>query len=784
MKAYSRILFPTAVATIAIAALLGSGPEMNASAHNHSVTASSQDTVLYTADAYKIGRRGNFIQTIVADSSMLAQAELELPSSDTLGGVADSLVTADSIAVAADSAKIIADSLRRLKEEKIFAKDSIAKSRLRILQTFALPDSMQYKRIISWKLDQDFQKMNTSIPDTGFNYFFNEYPFRKKDVNATWLGVSGSPVQEYNFFKRENNSGYDFFAPYESWSYDKSTLPQYNTKTPYTELQYFGTLLAGASKETDNIHLLTTQNFTPELNVTLMFNVFGGAGILENEKTRNSTFAAYTNYLGKNYLLHTGYIGNKISRGENGGIQDLRWVRDTTVDAREIPVHSSTNSSYSKHQTFYVDQQFRIPFNFINRIKARKDSTFVLSDSLERNITTAFIGHSSSFENFGRTFKSDGQEDIFNVKKLDNKVFLKLQPWSESAIVSKLNAGIGDYMEFTSARDSISIANDSLSPVCRRNSVYVYAGVEGNVSKYFKWDAKGKYVFLGNDSGDFAIDANARLNLYPFRRHKGSPLSIGAHFETSLKEPHLYQQSFQSVTTPSLAWQNDFGKRLTTKVEGFLDIPHWNLKAEVGYALLNNYIYYNETGIICQHNSIVNVLSASLRKDFVIGNFLHLDNRILFQKSSNPDVLPLPMLAANLKYFIQFVVQRNEAGNKVLEMQFGANAFMNTKWYSPAYNTVLGVFQNQKTTQYYNGPIFDVFLNAQWKKACIFIKMENIGNGWPLKKPDYFTADGYLYPQMKRLATLKLGIYWPFYISPVQNRKVSFESQSANDSKK
>jgi hypothetical protein len=136
---------------------------------------------------------------------------------------------------------------------------------------------------------------------------------------------------------------------------------------------------------------------------------------------------------------------------------------------------------------------------------------------------------------------------------------------------------------------------------------------------------------------------------------------------------------------------------------------------------------------------------------------LHLDNRVLFQVSSNPDVVPLPTLAVNLKYFIQFNISHG-----VLLMQIGANGFYNTAWNSPAWNPALGVFRNQVENLYNNGPYVDAFANMQWKRATIFVKYENANQGWPMKKNDYFSADRYINTQR----VLKLGIYWPFYTQP------------------
>ena len=149
-------------------------------------------------------------------------------------------------------------------------------------------------------------------------------------------------------------------------------------------------------------------------------------------------------------------------------------------------------------------------------------------------------------------------------------------------------------------------------------------------------------------------------------------------------------------------------------------------------------------------------MSASLKKNFEVWKF-HLDHQALFQLSSNNDVLPLPMLALNLRYYLQFDVVRN-----VMQMQIGANAAFTTKWYAPAFNPVLGVFHNQNVTEYGNCPYIDAFVNIQWKRACIFVKVVNVNMGWPNKSADYFSADGYIAPQR----AIKFGISWPFYIQP------------------
>ena len=688
------------------------------------------------------------------------------------------------------------------------AKDSVIAATPRILETFAIPDSMQYKRIISWNEDRYFHDVNLKELDTTYNYHFNEYPFYKEDINTTWLGVSGSPEMTYNYFKRAQTDNAIFYTPLQRYSYSPETLPNYNTKTPHTELAYWGTLFANKEKEESNIRVLTTQNILPELNLTLEFRRFGGNGILKREDTNNRNVVIASNYMGKRYLMHTGYIYNKVARSENGGIVDNFWIRDTTVDAREIDIYLKNASSTTKKNTLFLDQSYRIPFTFLENLKGRKErkrqeavrdsimtsgdslaiaallenetldeieETEVAVDTVNKDITTAIIGHSSEYSVFRRIYQDDistsddlGRQffndrfylnptrsaDSLRVMKFENRFFIRLQPWKSDAIVSKLDVGIGDklanYFTFNTA-DYVQGSSNTLL-----NSTYLYAGARGQHKKYFTWDAKGEYTFLGYEINDFGIHANLAFSAYPFRRDRKSPLTLKAHFETTLKEPDYYEQH---LCTNHYMWNNDFGKISSTKIGAALEIPRWDLHASFDYALLSNNIYYDTEGIVRQNTDPMSVMTASLRKDFIVWKF-HLDHQALFQLSSNKDVIPLPMLALNLRYYLQFDVVK-----KVMQMQIGANAAFTTKWYAPAFNPVLGVFHNQNVAEYGNCPYIDAFVNIQWKRACIFVKIVNVNMGWPNKSADYFSAAGYIAPQR----AIKFGISWPFYIQPGRN---------------
>lgn len=714
------------------------------------------------------------------------------------------------------------DSILNRKDSLLAAKDSIRAATPRILETYAVPDSMQYKRMITWTHDRNFNNVNLFDLDTSYNYHFYDYPFYKEDINSTYLGVIGSPVQTYDFFKREEEENAIFFSPYSSYTYSPESLPMYNTKTPYTELAYWGTLFANTEKEESNIKILTTQNITPELNLTLEYHRFGGNGMLKREDVDNRTFVASTNYLGKRYLMHAGYIYNKVRKSENGGITDNFWIRDTTVDAREIDVHLSNASNTIKKNSIFLDQSYRIPFSFINKIgqkkemkaeQARRDSIMASGDSvainryleeeqeqltleaseedadtLNTDITTAFIGHSSEYSVFTKMYTDEisagdaGQagRDFYNnrfylnpvssadsqrVMKFENKLYIRLQPWSDDGIISKLDVGLGDkllnYYDFSSTQNYLSKGKNVV-----RNSVYLYAGAQGQLKRFMKWYATGKYNFLGAEINDFDVDANISFNIFPFRKDRNSPITFNARFNTSLKEPDWYQQHYLSN---HYKWDNSFGKISTTKIEGSASIPKWKLKANFGYALLGNNIYYDTEGIVRQNGTPMSVMTASLMKNFRLWKF-HFDHQALFQLSSNNDVLPLPALSLNFRYYFQFDVVK-----KVMQMQIGANAWYNTKWYAPAYSPALGLFHNQTEEKYGNSPYIDAFVNIQWKRACIFVKFVNAAMGWPDNAVDYFSAHHYIRPQR----ALKFGIFWPFYIQSGKNASVGGGASAA-----
>ena len=668
----------------------------------------------------------------------------------------DSLVQAyfDSIAVRLPDTTDIKRAIRRIRKEE---RDSLRAARPRVLETYVLPDSLYYRRILVWTSDKKYNEMTLQGLDTTANDNFYEYPMYRKDLDASYLGTAGSAALYHNYFKREEVVDAPMFSPYIGDSYTDETVPQFNTKTPYTELGYWGTPFANRNSEESNLKLLTTQNITPAFNFTLAYRRLGSRGMLVNEATDHRTTTIVGNYTGKRYFANFGTVRQRVEHGENGGIQDPFWIRDTSVETKSISVNLSTAANTYKRRSWFIHQTLAVPMNFF-----RKDR-----DSLSIGEgTMAHLGHSAEFTTYNKVYTdqiassdSAGRAFYFNkfyldettssdelaVRNFENRVFLKLQPYAPDALLARINAGAGYQILSTYGFRP----EDYLSgrQYHNQHNLYVYGGASGQLRRYIAWNADADYYLAGYRMFDFDLSANLRLSVYPI----DEGIHLSGKFHTGLKTPHPFEQT---IFTNHHQWDNEFSKVSRNTLEAELSIPKWRLDAAFSYALVANMLYYDTLSVIRQYSEApVSVMSARLRKDFTLWR-LHLDNQALFQLTSAPEeVLPLPKLTLNLRWYFDIDVVK-----EVMNIQLGVNAIANTRWYVPAFAPDLGQFYNQTREKIGNAPYFDLFANIQWKRASIYVKYTNAFQGWP--NSDYFSAYRYIRPT----SGVKFGILWPFYV--------------------
>lgn len=680
--------------------------------------------------------------------------------------VPDSLAAAtDSLTIGIDTVKAVQYTkreLRRMHRDSVWNyKDSVLRNTPRLLHTYVFDDTTKFKRMFLWNADTWFNKPVSIRPDTTFHDWFTEQPHQRYDAGANYLGVSGSAMQYNNWFLRPELKVFPFFDYYLPYSYTPETMPFYNTKTPYTELAYWGTLFANKQLEESNIKFLTTQNFTPSFNLNFVYLRFGGMGMLENEKTDNRTVGITGNYLGKRYVAQGGYIFNRIKREENGGISDPSMVLDTLVDAKVIPITLNNAHNTLKRNTVFLTHSYGIPFKFLQKA----DSLGMKEEKEMGEGTMAYIGHSFDASVYSKKYTDDiplgdslgralynnqfyinptTSADSMRVFKLENRFFINLQPWAKEAIISNVSAGIGhQYLSLYGFKQDFFLKGNSTE---KQNNMYMYFGAGGKVKKYFNWNGKATYNFAGYYQNDFAIDGQMTFSAYPKKMPQG--IHLTGKMNVALERPNYF---YNNAYTNHYVWSNDFGKTTRTEIQGKLVIPDWKMEASVGYAMLKDNTYFDSLSIVRQNPEAMSILSAYVKKDIQLWKF-HFENKVLFQVSSDEEVVPLPDISLDLKYYFQFWLVKN-----VLNVQIGANALYTSEYYAQGYSPALGVFYNQRREKIGNTPYIDAFVNMQWKRASIFVKYINAAQGWP--DSDYFSSYRYIRSQK----ALKLGIHWPFY---------------------
>ena len=723
-------------------------------------------TACFVHGASVSGHAQDSLSQAVLQDSLLMQSlkDTLIPSSlqDTLTQqlLRDSLVLQDSLQIfPIDSLPLISEKelkqqLRQMHKDSIKAVRDSIRNTPRMMESFYFPDSLRYKRIIVWTHERYLNDPTPSTLDTLMNSTIHDYAFLKNDVGATYLGVAGSATITHNYFKRQKLTRFDLYDPYLGETFTPETLPFYNAKSPQTILSYAGTLFATKLKEEANIEVIHTQNITPEFNFSLAYKRFGGKGMLENEATDTRSFTVGANYIGKKYIMHGGYISNKMRRNENGGVADEYLVRDTIVDdIREVPIFLKKANSEMRNNTFFITQMYGVP------IRLMKSDTLGVGEG-----TMMYLGHAGTFATYSRLYHDEigssdqaaraffynnfyydpaTSQDSVRTRIIDNRFFIRLQPWSKSAIVSKLDGGVGYEILSNYSFSPEHFLTGSKDHV--NSNVYFYAGASGVFRKYFAWNALGRLDFTGYYQGDISINGNIRFSAYPIEQG----IHLLGHFSFENRTPDWHTSYYFGNHRQ---WDNHYGKITETKIGATLTIPKWKLDAFFGYSLLTNAIYFDTLGLPQQSNDIINIMTASLMKNFRVWR-IHFDHKVLVQFSSNQEQIPLPLASAHFKYYLQFVVVKN-----VLTAQLGADATYHTEYYAPAYDPDTGRFRVQNERKIGNYPYVDAFVNLTWKRATIFVKYINATMPWP--NGDYFSALHYIRPQK----ALKLGMTWPFYI--------------------
>ena len=284
----------------------------------------------------------------------------------------------------------------------------------------------------------------------------------------------------------------------------------------------------------------------------------------------------------------------------------------------------------------------------------------------------------------------------------------------------------------------------------------------------FHFNTSAEVWLVGEHVGDLNIDGKTNLQLRLGRRDS---LFTDVHVNFMHRKPTFFFRHYHSQVC---WWDNDdLSREVRLKIDGTLRLKKLGTKLQVGFENVSNYTYFgmqntlhagkSATSIIptdyshavdVMQTGSVQVFGATLAQD-LHWKFIHWDNQVSYQTSSNQDALPLPKLNIYTNLYLLFRI----GIAKVLRVQIGGDMRFFTSYYAPDYSPAIQQFAVQDTNfervNIGGYPIVGVYANMHLKHCRLYVSARhvNAGSGHSFLVPHYPINP----------LTIHFGLSWNFF---------------------
>ena len=469
----------------------------------------------------------------------------------------------------------------------------------------------------------DFQKWNAT------DGYYGEYNF---------LANIGSPRLSRIYFNREDN--YDEFLFLQPFSFFRGSLQDFrytNTKSPITNLAYHSC----GNKQTgeDRVRGYFATNINKLAGLGFKLDYLYGVGYRPSQP--NSIFGGtfYGYYRGERYNIHA-YIGiNSMKMGENGGIEDDRYIEDPVSMGQEktnlVPTLLTQTWNCNNEQHFFLAHRYNVGFNRIietpDSLKPTPPSASSLlaelpdsvqavlrEDSVARKIAvdslllawqneqevlkefvpvTSFIhtfelsnlkheylAHDTRKDYYTNNYYGDGDEiaDISKAMSVRNTFGIALREgfnkWAQMGITLFGTHKLRSY-RLMDGQDGITTYTE--------NDLSIGGELARTQGKHFHYNTSAEVWIAGKHVGDLNIDGKTDLKL---RLSKRDSLLADLHVGFMHRKPSFFYRHYHSQTT---WWDNDdLNREVRLKIDGTLRLKKFGTKLQVGFENISNYTYF------------------------------------------------------------------------------------------------------------------------------------------------------------------------------------------------
>lgn len=667
--------------------------------------------------------------------------------------------------------------------------------------------------LFSWKIDNRLGNVTPVPVDTIQTGFQNSNDMGGPTGQFNYLGNLGSPRMSRIFFDRPDDSQFIFLGPYNFSFQRPQDVVFTNTLSPFTNLTYYKSLNNRNGEERFKSYFAINAN--KRLGFGFNIDYLYGRGMYSDQNTAffNGNLFAY--YRGDKYDMHFIFSNNNMKMAENGGIADDRYITDPLDMAEGKKQYASTdiptnlNKVWNHNSGYHVFLTHRYNLGFYKKNnkeqnvndslpqlmdlptdslinKSMNDSlkTTEKIDSIDVNPefvpVTSFIhtlqidldkrkyitqDNSQAQKLYEYNFFGNDSTDLTKRTSIKNTFGISLREgfnkWAKAGLTAYITH---EYRDFTLC-DTTGIDDNRIFKHYKENNLSVGGELLKEQGKLLHYRILGELGIAGEDAGQFKVEGKGDLNIRLF----GDTVRLEANAYIKNLNPVFFYRHFHSK---HYWWDNtDLSKIMRTRIEGTLHVGKLGTTLRAGVENIKNYTYldnasvavtnndgkvtsYKNNAIVKQDGSNIQILTVMWQQKLKAGIF-HLDTEVVYQKSSNENILPLPELSAYANLYLKSALVKD-----VFNVELGADARYFTKYYAPDYSPVMGQFylQNPNEKIEIGGyPMINVYANLQWKRTRIFVMMYHINQG--SGDSNYFLAPHYpINPKM-----LKIGISWNFF---------------------
>ena len=634
----------------------------------------------------------------------------------------------------------------------------------------------------TWKISRRLGNIIPVPVDTLQSGFQNSDDTGGPTGQYNYLGNLGSPRMSRIFFDRGEESQFIFTDPLDFSILTPDEVTFMNTFSPYTNLTYHKSFSTRNSEERFKSYFAVNAN--SKLGFGFFVDYVYGRGMYNNQSTAMLNTGLFSSYLGEKYNMHFIFSYDNQKLRENGGITDDRYITDPLAMAEGKKQYSSTdiptllNKVWNHNTGIHTFLTHRYNLGFY---KEKTDS--VSTDSI-RTIqefvpVTSFI-HTLEFDNnkrkyisqdhaqnqqlFEHNYFGSDSTDIAKRNSLRNTFGISLREgfnkWAKAGLTAYLTH---EYRDFE-LRDTIDNGRIAMKQY-KENVVYVGGELLKEQGKLLHYKVLGEIGVAGEDAGSFRVEGKGDLNF----KFLGDSVRLDANAYVKNLNPTFFYRHFHSK---HYWWDNDdLSKIMRTRVEGKLSFQKLGTTLRAGVENIKNYTYLANTSVpvmnsqqevvsyknnanVAQYSGNIQVFTAMLQQKFQVGIF-HLDGEVVYQKSSEKEILPLPSLSAYGNLYIKTGLAKN-----VLQLELGADVRYFTKYHAPDYSPVIGQFylQNPNDRISIGGcPMVNVYANLHLKRTRFYVMMYNVNQNSGNSR--YFLGPHYpINPKM-----IKAGLSWNFF---------------------